>query len=390
MRSVAALSAVSALLCVFACSSPATPDSGFNGDGSSGGDDLTNGEGSSGGNFSSSGASGSSTSSSGSSGAQCAGSKAETAKPKVDLIFVIDDSGSMDGEMVQIKQNVNTFAAKIGSLNLDYTVLFIVKKATSPTQTGNVICVPAPLAGPNCADNPPLFHHINQDVQSTNSLSLILSTYDSTNAALKWSDKVRPEATKVFIEVTDDKSAMAASAFETALFQKQPAGMFGDAANRKYIFHSIISKPAATPSAPPNFSTAKCATAAGTSIDYQDLSIRTGGIMDEVCKTDYSGVLDNIAKGIGAKLGCEMGYPTGANADPDKVVVTFTPGSDPTQTLTQVTDSSKCGSVANAWYYDDNAAPKKIILCPNFCTTVQATPNAKIETVVGCKGAVPS
>ena len=391
MRSVVAFASVSALLfSAIACSSK-DPDSGFEDGSSSGADkDLTSTDGtsSSSGSFSSGGSTSSTSSSSG--GAQCAGVKAEVAKPKVDLIFVIDDSGSMDGEMVQIKQNVNTFASKVGKLNLDYTVLFIVKRAATPTSAGNVICVPAPLGGANCADNPPLFHHINQDVQSTNSLALILSTYDSANAALKWSDKVRPEAMKVFIEVTDDKSAMTADAFETALFAKQPAGMFGTAAKRNYVFHSIISKPVGTASAPPNFSTAKCATAAGTSIDYQDLSIRTGGIMDEVCKTDYSGVLDNIAKGIGEKLGCEMGYPNGAGADPDKVVVNFTPGTNPTQTLTQVTDESKCAANGTAWYYDNNAAPTKIILCKTFCTTLQATPDAKIEAIVGCKGKTPS
>ena len=140
--------------------------------------------------------------------ATCAASVAEVAKAKVDILFVIDDSGSMNAEMVQIKTNVNSFAQKIGMSGLDYRVIFIVKKATSPTQTGNVICVPAPLAGANCADNPPLFWHINQDVQSRDSLTLILSTYDSANAALAWNKHLRPEAYKVFIEVTDDQSQM--------------------------------------------------------------------------------------------------------------------------------------------------------------------------------------
>jgi hypothetical protein len=310
----------------------------------------------------------------------CAATTAATEKAKVDIIFVIDDSGSMTAEMNQIKTNVNTFASKIGGIGLDYTVTFIVKKATSPSQTGNVICVPAPLAGANCGDNAPTFHHVNQDVQSTDSLQLILSTYDSS-----WKNYVRLEATKVFIEVTDDDSNLSATQFDTALLAKAPAGMFGTAAKRNYIFHSIVSKPFAD-KVP---STKICSGAAGQSVHYQNLSTLTGGIIDEVCKTDYSAVLNNIAKGITDKLGCEVGYPSSAESDPTKVAVTFTPSGQPTQTLTQVTDVSKCGTIANAWYYDDPSKPTKIVLCPSTCTTANASTNGKLEALVGCKGAPP-
>jgi hypothetical protein len=243
-----------------------------------------------------------------------------------------------------------------------------------------VICVPAPLAGANCGDNAPTFHHVNQDVQSTDSLQLILSTYDSS-----WKNYVRLEATKVFIEVTDDDSNLSATQFDTALLAKAPAGMFGTAAKRNYIFHSIVSKPFAD-KVP---STKICSGAAGQSVHYQNLSTLTGGIIDEVCKTDYSAVLNNIAKGITDKLGCEVGYPSSAESDPTKVAVTFTPSGQPTQTLTQVTDVSKCGTIANAWYYDDPSKPTKIVLCPSTCTTANASTNGKLEALVGCKGAPP-
>ena len=64
----------------------------------------------------------------------CAASVAQVQKAKVDLIFVIDNSGSMTAEMTQIKVNVNNFAQKIGMSGLDYRVVFIVAKATSPTR----------------------------------------------------------------------------------------------------------------------------------------------------------------------------------------------------------------------------------------------------------------
>jgi hypothetical protein len=324
--------------------------------------------------------------SSGTSGGEnCAATSAATAKAKVDIIFVIDNSGSMDEEMVQIKQNVNTFAGKILNVGLDLHVVFIVARATSPTQGGNVICVPEPLAGPNCSDKAPTFRHVPQSVGSTNSFSLILSTYDSQNAALAWNNELRLDSTKIFVEVTDDESGMSFTQFDTALLAKQPAGMFGTAQARKYIWHSIISKPFADAVPSSNV----CNGAAGPSEDYQELSKLTGGLIDEVCKTDYSGVLDNIAKSVVDKLGCELTYPKAEAADPTKLVVQYTPQGGAGKPLTQVTDNGKCGTVQDGWYYDDNANPTKIILCPSMCTTANASPGAKIEALVGCKAPAP-
>jgi hypothetical protein len=361
--------------------SAACGSSGDDAGGASGGASSSSGSSGFGG---SSGASGGEGSSGGDD--HCAATVAKTEKAKVDIIFVIDDSGSMNGEMNQIKTNVNSFASKIGSVGLDYHVIFITRRATSPSQTGNVICVPTPLAGANCADNLPTFAHVNQSVASTNSLSLILSTYDNKDPALAWNKHLRPEATKVFVEVTDDRSTLAYTDFDSQLLAKPPAGMFGTATSRKYIFHSIVSKPFAEPVP----STKICSGAAGPSVDYQNLSTLTGGLIDEVCKTDYSGVLDNMAKNVVDKLGCELTYPSAAAADPTKLVVQFTPTGGAATSLKQVTDSSKCASVTDGWYYDDNAKPTRIILCPTMCATANAGAGSKIEALVGCKAPDPA
>ncbi len=362
-------------LVAFACGSSGDSEFGSSGGGvSSGGSSGDDGFG---------GSSNGGTSSS--SGDSCAATTAQTQKAKVDIIFVIDNSGSMNAEMNQIKQNVNKFAGKILDVGLDLHVVFIVARASSPGQTGNVICVPEPLAGPNCADKAPTFKHVPQSVSSENSFSLVLSTYDSANANLAWRDMLRLDSTKIFVEVTDDRSAMGFATFDTQLLAKAPAGMFGTAQNRKYIWHSIISKPFADPIPSTNI----CNGADGTSVDYQELSKLTGGLVDEVCKTDYSGVLDNIAKNVVDKLGCELSYPKAEAADPTKLVVQLVPPGQPTKALTQVTDASKCGGIQDGWYYDDNANPSKIILCASTCGVANGTPGSKIEALVGCKAPEP-
>ncbi|MFO0664578.1 MAG: hypothetical protein U0174_11540 [Polyangiaceae bacterium] len=328
------------------------------------------------GSLSSGGTSSSSSSSSGGAGG-CGATLAQPTKPKVDIIFVIDNSGSMTGEMVQIRTNVNAFASKIGQSGLDYTVMFIVKKATSPAQTGNVICVPAPLGGANCTDNPPLFHHLDKSVGSTNSLSILQSEYAT---GINWSSHLRADSTKVFVEVTDDNSSVSDTAFDAFLLSKAP--MFGTEQKRNYIFHSIVGWTEGTLLT----DTSMCNTAAGNGMTYRKLSTLTGGIVDSVCKTDYSGVLDNMAKGIVDRLACTLGIPTSAQADPTKMVVQVTPPNGSPKTLTQVTDISKCASIQDAWYYDDNAAPKQIILCKSTC---EASNGSKVEALVGCKAPDP-
>jgi hypothetical protein len=317
----------------------------------------------------------------------CAAQVTTATRAEVDIIIVIDTSGSMSEETNQVKANINTFASKIGSSGLDYTVVMIAEKPQTgfPFPPGFPIpglCVPPPLGGANCADNPPLYHQVNQTVASTDSLSLILSKFSTYEPWL------RPNAFKVFIEVTDDDSTdLAYAAFDQQLLAKSPTH-FGTATNRRYVFDSICGWKKGTPVLDPN----KCGSAVNIGDQYQQLSKLTGGIVDSVCETDYSGVFDNIAKGLVKKLGCEFAYPkstSGQQTDPTRVAVHYTPGKGAKKTLTQVTDASKCASIPDAWYYDDNANPTKILFCPTTCAAAGADTDGKLEVAVGCKAPPP-
>jgi hypothetical protein len=322
--------------------------------------------------------------------AQCAAEVMSAQRAEVDIIVVIDTSGSMSEETQQVQQNINNFAQSIGNSGLDYRVIMIAEKNTPPPipfpfpvpPTG--ICTPPPLGGANCADNPPRYFHIPETVGSTDSLQIILSTYDS-----KWKQHLRPTAYKVFIEITDDNSAMDWQTFDSQLLAKAPAGMFGTAQSRKYIFNSICGWQDSTPP----LSGQKCGSAVNTGDQYQHLSQVTNGVIDSVCKTSYANVFNNIAKGLVTTLGCEFAVPVpknGGAVDPTKVVVNYTPGGQTqASALTQVTDASKCGSIPNAWYYDNNTAPTKIIFCQGLCDTAGKDTAGKLEIALGCKAAPP-
>lgn len=304
----------------------------------------------------------------------CAAEAVAAQKRPVDIIWAVDTSGSMSEEIAQIKANINTqFADILAASGLDYQVIMVAAKGTGTFQ----VCVAAPLGGFNCGANQPLYRPINQTVGSTNSLSLLLSTYDSANLALNWRQYLRMDAVKVFVEVTDDNSSLSGTSFDTQLLAKTPLGMFGTAANRNYIFHSIIGVTAGNPAV-------KCPSAVNIGAQYQVLSNLTNGGMYPVCDADYSPIFNAIATGIAAGLACEFTMPTSSQGtvDPNNVSMTFTPSNGMGVTLPRVNDASQCAG--NEWYYDNNMTPTKLILCPNACTSVKADPAGKINILLGC------
>lgn len=295
----------------------------------------------------------------------------------VDIIWTVDTSGSMDAEIAQIKANINSqFADILAASGLDYQVIMVAAKGVGTFQ----ICAAPPLGGPNCGDNAPFYRAISQTVASTNGLSLLLSTYDNATPALNWKQYLRMKALKVFIAVTDDNSSLSGASFDTQLLAKQPAGMFGTAADRNYVFHSIIGVSAGNPAV-------KCSSAVNTGTQYQAVSNLTGGKMLPVCSTNYSPLFQEIAKGIVDSIACELPVPEaggGGALDPNDVALRFVPEGGAPTSLARVQDATQCAG--EGWHYDDNTTPTKLVFCPQTCNTVQTNPSAKVDIVIGCQG----
>ena len=54
------------------------------------------------------------------------------------------------------------------------------------------------------------------------------------------------------------------------------------------------------------------------------------------------------------------------------------------ETLPKVDSAAQCPPGANAWYYDNNANPTQIILCPDTCSNLSAGENGEVNVVLGC------
>lgn len=90
-------------------------------------------------------------------------------------------------------------------------------------------------------------------------------------------------------------------------------------------------------------------------------------------------------------LGCDFEIPpppSGQELDPNEVNFSYTPqGMGTPKLLLRADDLADCNGLPG-WYYDSNNAPTKIILCPASCATVQADPAAEVSALFGCKSQI--
>jgi hypothetical protein len=330
---------------------------------------------------------------------QCGAIKAEASlgKKPVDIIVVIDNSGSMQQEIIGVEKNINSsFSDIIRNSGLDYRVILLSEFGDSSDgdRAHRKICVSAPLSG-NVAC-PPMpgqmtmnsanFFHYSTFIDSTDSFSKILNTYKN------WNQWLRPDAFKVFIEITDDNERMSAQSFEAALFKLSPAQFGTSAATRNYLMHAItgladkaVKTDAYLPNEPVVPSGSKCSTGQNSGISYQNLAILTGGLRFPVCAPDnYNVIFKRVAEGIvaGAQVACEFAIPkppAGTNPG-NKVIVNYTPGSGgAVQSFESITDKTKCGP--GKFYVES----EKVYFCSETCNAVKADPAAKVEVIFTCE-----
>ncbi len=159
-----------------------------------------------------------------------------------DIVFIIDNSGSMGDEIDEIQSNLNTsFAAIIAGSGIDYRVIMLTSHGgtNSILQPSSTVCITQPLSSltttdvapvdgvPDACDGAPgnvpsQFYHFDvhlggssgNGVQSTDGLCILLETlYGSDGGGYAdewglhpegWIKFLREDAVKVFVMVTDD------------------------------------------------------------------------------------------------------------------------------------------------------------------------------------------
>lgn len=428
LKTAAGVAVLSSLLTVIACGSSGDSPGAFDeNDLTSSGSSGTSGTSGSSGDFGSSGQSSGSSGSSG--GKECAAQEAAASLTKgpVDIIFVIDNSGSMSGEIAEVEKQVNdNFATIIEASKIDYRVIMVSHHGSNTAQR---VCVKAPLSGAASCSPPPaqpvesarFFHH-SIDVQSTDAWCRLDEFYAKTDEFGKhptgWGSLLRANALKVFVVISDDrvscsfggktyndrKSAgttvadgtAAAADFDARILALSPT-QFGTAAKRNYVWHSIIAlkefdtndKTKAHPATAPIVTDVCTPGAQQPATGHQAMSRLTGGLRYPTCGLNYTTIFTEMAKGVisGAKVACEFPVPpapAGQTLDLATVVPHYTPGNGGAgKDFAQVPNAAACA--ADKFYIENNS----IKLCPATCDAVQADPKAAIKVLFGCavKGA---
>ncbi len=359
----------------------------------------------------------------------CGTQKAEaeiTTKP-VDIVILIDNSGSMAAEIKGVESNINkNFAEIIEASGLDYRVIMV---AAYGKNSAYKVCVEAPLGGipaGGCV-NPPLqpvnnpgkFYHYSTTVNSVNAACKALSTFDGLDkdqfnfAPTGYQTWLREDSLKVFLVITDDRmnctiggklyddkntavgATAAAASYDTSLLAKSPLH-FGTADARNYLWYTIAgmayNNPQEVPYTPKDpLITGKCPSAQNGGLGYQVLSNTTNAFRYPLCDTTkYNEIFDAIAKNVVAesKISCDFVIPPppeGKTLDKDSVVVNVTPtGAMNPIVYNQVPSLDMCAPMS--FYVEAD----KVILCPEACASVQSDKNVEIEVEFTCEPLVPN
>lgn len=374
MRLAQGLVVLSLAAAAGACSASDTGGNGGSGNGSSGGSANGGGGGiNPGGSGGSINPGGGGNGGSGNVGGECAGvsEKASSGVLPADVIWAIDTSGSMTAETAAVRQNMNNFSFQIANAGVDVRIVLVAEQWAPSLFPGVVpdegICIDAPLGSGQCPSdtNLPKFAHIYQAVGSSNSLQLFLQTFPT------WKAQLRPNAVKIFVVVTDDNSAMTAADFTQQLNAIDPTLIQPN----QWRFYGI-------------YCFNDCPSAASPGTVYAQLVQQTAGVAGDLCLQNFKPVFDQLALGIvsAAKLSCLWAIPpppNGQSFNKDQVNVEFTDGSGATTTIGKVNSAADCGP-QGGWYYDDEANPKNVLVCPSTCQSIQSDPAGQIEIKFGC------
>jgi hypothetical protein len=194
----------------------------------------------------------------------------KTTKP-MDMIWIVDNSGSMAEEAASVRLNFSNFISAVDTTS-DMKLLLLSQKETS----GYAVSLPSGL-------DTTRFLQENRTVGSNNGPNLLidlLTTYIADGKPF-----FRPDSKKIIVFVTDDDSAMTADNFATGLAK------VGVSAGQASIFGFIGL----------GADVSRCQARTGTV--YQSLAAQSGGNVYNICDKDWTQNFSALKTDILTKLG---------------------------------------------------------------------------------------
>lgn len=216
----------------------------------------------------------------------------ESKNANVDILFVVDNSGSMQEEQEKIAQIFSGFIAQVSHMNWRIAI------TTTDTSSADVACNKGNLCVLDSASSHR--YYIDSSTPNVNQVfmekiqvgirgsgtELGLTALDSflTNKKADYQSFMRPDAKFVSIFVTDSEetSSLTAAQFLLDAAAQLPKG-------KKFISHSSIVLPGDSKCKEINANENKYA------VKYHDVTVATGGILASICDENYGSQFSLIA-----------------------------------------------------------------------------------------------
>jgi hypothetical protein len=99
-------------------------------------------------------------------------------------------------------------------------------------------------------------------------------------------------------------------------------------------------------------------------------------------------LIDDLNQLHGAALACTYQIPAapmGMTVDFTLVNVVLKPQKGGELVIPNVPDAAACPASGDAWYYDDEASPTEIIMCPATCAAFSMDTGGEVDVALGCK-----
>jgi hypothetical protein len=346
--------------------------------------------------------------------------KANLTSAPIDIILVLDNSGSMVEEMGAAEQNINVnFAGILDTSGIDYRVILLSRhrqaERDASEEASTSICVSQPLSGlAACPAPKPVFserfYQYGEKVESHDALDWVIEAFNTPDkknklAPMGYQPWLREAAKKVIVVMTDDdestdtdETPITAQSFIQSLVTLSPAQFGADAAKPNIVFHSIVGvkeKAVATdPYLPTEPIEAAICTTNGADIvnagqTYQELSRMTSGLRFPLCQfPGYDAVFRAIAKDVivKAELTCDFAIPptpAGKTLELDNIAVNHVKGDGSgDQQLQQIVDKATC---KDGYFYIEN---ERVWLCPESCESIKADLGGSISVLFTCESQI--
>jgi hypothetical protein len=278
----------------------------------------------------------------------------------VDVVWLIDTSGSMWDDFAQIQQNLARFMQELDGSSADIRVVMV---------TGI-----DPAAGTALGGDGARYRFVASPVESRLLYSVALLTLPF------YKDFLRPDAATHFVMVTDDEDRLSASEFRTEMER----GL-----GHPFTLHAIASedaggRPCASAACGGVWLPLVCgAVAIGKA--YNTLADQTGGGKLSICSDDWTSVITRLSEAVIAAVPLPCSYPleraSRSSFDSSRVQVVYTPEGADDEEFPKAKGEDQCDD-ARGWHFDDERSPTEVILCPAACEQVQQ--GGSIDIAFGC------